>query len=136
MSELIEVKVSDLCGEALNWAVGKADGQPVYVEDPHYGNPSRVLVRGKRPGCFLAEHRRFNPVVDWSVTGPLIEKHLVDLHYPHGLPGRGWWAQAGTHSQESPLAAMDATPLIASCRAIVASVLGPVVSVPKELCHE
>jgi hypothetical protein len=125
MSEFIEVKVSELSGEALNWTVAKAVGEPVEVMPGMEWKSQHVWTAGS--------FNRYRPSTDWSQGGPLIEKYLVDLHYPHGLPGRGWWAQAGTHSQDNPLAAIDATPLIAACRAIVASVLGPVVSVPKEL---
>lgn len=112
MTEFVEVKAADLVGSALDYATG-------------------IAVGAFEEGEF--KFRAFNPSTDWGHGGPLIEKYHVDLHYPHGLPGRGWWAQAGTHSQENPFAAIDATPLVAACRAIVASVLGETVSVPKEL---
>lgn len=125
MSEFVEAKVQELSGAALDWAVAKAEGVEISLAGAH----PHAVVEGRLVGNYA-------PSTDWSQGGPLLEKYHVDLHYPHGLPGRGWWAQAGTHSQETPIAAIDATPLIAACRAIVASVLGPVVSVPKELIHE
>ncbi len=39
MTDLIEVKTADLAGEALSWAVGKAEGLDVLIAPPIYGNP-------------------------------------------------------------------------------------------------
>ncbi len=36
MTDLIEVRVSNLAGEALGWAVGKAEGLDIYLESPGY----------------------------------------------------------------------------------------------------
>ncbi|WP_313446928.1 phage protein NinX family protein, partial [Pseudomonas sp.] len=41
MTDLIEVKTADLVGEALGWAVGKAEGLNLELVPPQYGNPWR-----------------------------------------------------------------------------------------------
>lgn len=128
MTDLTEVKAADLAGEPLNWSVAIAMGLSPSVVPAQYGVPARVFIQ--QEGMFPV---RYKPAVDWQVGGPLIEKNHVDLHYPHGLPGRGWMAQAGTQIEERPIAAADPTPLVAVCRAIVANKLGETVQVPKEL---
>jgi hypothetical protein len=132
---LVDVATKDLSGAALDWVVGViegatplADGRLQWV----VGGYEVDYTPGQVNNPYMLQHRGYGycPSTEWRIGGPLIEKYRVDLHYPHGLPGRGWWAQAGTHSQDNPLTAMDATPLIAACRAIVAAKLGDIVKVP------
>lgn len=118
MSEFVEVKTADLVGAALDLAVAKALGiKVVLVGD------MPVAVRNGQ----LAGTGRFS--TDWAQGGPLLQEHKVMITY-HNAPDR------------TPLATTDAihpafesgeTILIAACRAIVVSVLGETVSVPKEL---
>ncbi|MBF8806680.1 phage protein NinX family protein [Pseudomonas asiatica] len=129
MTDLIEVRVSNLSGEALGWAVGKAEGLDVYLEPPGYnGVPWRVFARYQ--GEVIVHTKRYNPWEDWALGGPLIEKHMVSLHCPQStddvwagwvITDKGEFCQAG-----------DSAP-IAACRAIVAAKLGDTVQVPKEL---
>ncbi|UVL02107.1 DUF2591 domain-containing protein [Pseudomonas sp. B21-047] len=128
MTDLIEVKTVDLAGEALGWAVGKAEGLDVFLAPPEYGNPWRVFARYR---ATVTEHtKRFNPWEDWALGGPLIEKHMVSPHCPQStddvwaswvITNKGEFCQAGDNA------------LIATCRAIVAAKLGDTVQVPKEL---
>ncbi|WP_435653057.1 DUF2591 domain-containing protein [Pseudomonas putida] len=130
MTDLIEVKAADLAGEALGWAVGKAEGLDLFLAPPQYGNPWRVFARYQSQAI---EHtKRFNPWEDWALGGPLIEKRMVSLHCPQStddvwagwvITSKGEFCQAGDSA------------LIAACRAIVAAKLGDTVQVPKELIH-
>jgi len=124
--ELIEVKVGDLSGAALDWAVAQVEKvQTTY----RYGR--ELVADHDRSGIKLILSIRpiYSPSTDWSQGGPLIDKYFIefewitDLSLRAELPACGSFGHGRTH-------------LIAACRAIVASVLGPVVSVPKELCHE
>ena len=129
MIALIEVKTADLAGEALGWAVGKAEGLDVYLEPPGYnGVPWRVFARYQ--GEAIVQTKRYNPWEDWALGGPLIEQHMVSLHCPQStddvwagwvITDKGEFCQAG-----------DSAP-IAACRAIVSTALGDTVQVPKEL---
>lgn len=110
MSEFEAVDVSDLFGASLDWAVMKTEGDEHWSSDRNFD--------------WWPIHRSFRPSASWADCGPLIEKHRVTLIYAF----EEYEALIGmTHSQP------DASPLVAACRAIVASVLGDTVSVPKEL---
>jgi len=132
MSEFVEMKTAELVGAALNWMVAEATQQP------------KTMFRGKAYALFGSLALPFNdaeqgysPSCCWHCAGPLIEKYQLDLTferkgtvyaYPcndEGLPD--------TSRQSDEYGSYGATHLIAACRAIVASVLGDTVSVPKEL---
>lgn len=130
MTDLIEVQTSELTGEPLAWSVAKAEGLTVFIADPQYGNPYRVMVHFKRDGKLLPQQDRFKPQTDWSQGGPLIAQHQINLEWD-GSDGVAFWWQA-TH-QDIVAFQMGDTPLVAACRAIVAAKLGDTVQVPKEL---
>ncbi|WP_445672652.1 phage protein NinX family protein [Pseudomonas inefficax] len=128
MTDLIEVRVSNLVGAALDWAVAQVEG----IETSwRYG---RELVKvHDRGGIKLVESIRsiYSPSIDWSQGGPLVDKHHGGLHYEAHLadanfryssgPGRtGFWCYGPTA-------------LIAFCRGLVKAKLGDTVQVPKEL---
>lgn len=123
MTDLIEVKTADISGEALGWAVGKAEGLDVYLEPPGYnGVPWRVFARYQ--GQAIEHAKRFNPWEDWAIAGLLLDKHRISLIYAFeeyealiGMTGGGY------HPSST----------IAVCRTIVATKLGDSVQVPKEL---
>ena len=151
MSEFTEVKTSDLVGSALDWAVGQIDpmcaGLRWEVRDGvMLGVCSGGEIDGS-PACFVSEEgfvARFqiarktesicySPSTDWRQGGPLIEKcapTLTPFSMSFGGTQDYWVAQPW---DERALPIDGPTPLIAACRAIVASVLGDTVSVPKEL---
>ena len=125
MSDLIEAKTADLTGEALGWAVGKAEGLNVELVPPQYGNPWRVFARYQ--GQALEHTKRYNPWEDWAPGGLLIQKYRVGF----GLYSDSFFAVTGL--DEMPGDADGSTHLIAACRAVVTAKLGDTVQVPKEL---
>jgi hypothetical protein len=163
MTGLIEMKTADITGEALNWSVAKALGLSVYLAEPHYMNAHRVMVRFTPDGCHFEQEKRFQPSTDWAQGGPLLDSNQIFLDPPHDMHRANYDEKTGKvkgcwETYESWHATVSArvrtlppkvegfpgrvgrgegsTPLIAACRAIVASVLGDTVSVPKELCHD
>ncbi|RMV44463.1 DUF2591 domain-containing protein [Pseudomonas syringae group genomosp. 3] len=131
MTNFVEVKTADLVGAALDWAVAIAENLTAIVSPPQYGNPHLVCVMGD---YFSRGSRRYSPSTDWSQCGPLIHREAIELTPADKYDefGNQWLAHmvgsgCDLISQEGD------TPLIAACRAIVASVLGETVSVPKEL---
>lgn len=130
MTDLIEVKTADLVGEALGWAVGKAEGLNLELVPPQYGNPWRVFARYQSQAI---EHtKRYNPWEDWALGGELIEKYAAMVR---GFPNQMYQTLAIARVRISGALAWRSgkTPLIALCRAIVAAKLGDTVQAPKEL---
>ena len=128
MTDLIEVKTAYLAGEALGWAVGKAEGLDLFLAPPQYSNPWRVFARYQ---ASTTEHtKRFNPWEDWALGGPLLDKHvrLIESSASSEVVALVW----------SPVAEREGegwaeTILGSSMLAIVAAQIGDTVQVPKEL---
>lgn len=141
MSDLIEVRVSNLVGAPLDWAVAKTLGWQMvrvpYDIDGNYGG--EVLAppdfskdfqfppRGTFPiGYFL---RRWS--TDWSHGGPLFDNHLGGAHHNQYLKDASSRYSAGP--SDSGIWLYGPTALIAFCRTLVLSKVGDTVLVPKEL---
>jgi len=100
------MKVSELQGAALNWAVRQADGFTC-------GN-------------------LFKPSTDWAQGGPIIEREGIGFKLSGTLAFCAWKSYGigkhqNEHSQYGP------TPLVAAMRCYVASKLGDEIELPEEL---
>ena len=128
MTDLIEVRVSNLIGAPLDWAVAKVES----VETSwRYG---RELVQvHDRGGIKLIESIRsiYTPSADWSQGGPLVDKHHGGLHYEAHLADANFRYSSGPG--RSGFWCYGPTALIAFCRGLVKAKLGDTVQVPKEL---
>lgn len=129
MTDLIEVRVSNLVGAPLDWAVAMAEG---FESDPerltnvwlNEEDPTSISIRGVEMGY------GFRPSSNWEHGGQLIDKYSgtaqhipglpPDLCYAGGPAGAGVWCYGPTA-------------LIAFCRGLVNHKLGDTVRVPKEL---
>ncbi|AOX08604.1 DUF2591 domain-containing protein [Pseudomonas putida JB] len=138
MTDLIEVKTADLVGEALGWAVGKAEGLDLYLEPPGYnGVPWRVFSRYR--GEAIEHIKRYNPWEDWALGGPLAVKYQISLipeahEGPDGTElSERWRASVYYKAGEHYGTDYCGTALIAACQAVVATEFGDTVQVPKEL---
>ena len=137
MTGLVVVKISDLTGAPLDWAVAQVEKVDGLVT--HKGRPA--FERDFDPDCWADETdleafkcwQFYTPSTDWGRGGPLILGRGVSLRCI--APLNAWEADCWDDSVvPSRYCQNEAeTPLIAACRAIVASVLGDTVSVPKEL---
>ena len=132
MSEFVEIKTADLIGAALDWAVMvcvKGEKTKHEFED---GKLYLVVSRELMGHCQEIS-QPFMPSARWQEGGPLILNYGVSLRCI--APANAWEADRWDDSViPSRIVEIEAeTPLIAACRAIVASVLGETVSVPKEL---
>lgn len=140
MMKTVEVKVSELQGAALDWAVAVADGVQPTLWDVCCGNGVTNGNPSEPPECCCNPEvqvaigfGRWSPSTDWSQGGTLIEKYSVSIGaHVAGIVnacvgidvipcGRAASSQGGPAH------------LIAACRAIVAVKIGDVVSVPAEL---
>ena len=138
------MRVSELTGHALNWAVAMAEGDKVY--HPRLGRPSdwnkeayladgsddRWVVRVENARVAHFVDWTYNPSGDWMQGGPIIEREEFTLShspYEHVFYGRArpWCAEKRGVMEYGP------TPLIAAMRCYVASKLGDEVEIPAEL---
>jgi len=113
------MKVSELQGAALDWAVAKCEGVAVeYIND----GINRCLL--------MPMGGRFNPSTEWAQGGPIIERERIGLGHEI-CEGRPYWVATGYLVEEC-----GPTPLIAAMRCYVASKLGEEIDVPNELTGE
>lgn len=118
--EMVKVKVSELTGTALDWAVAKGIELDVIIKNGYV-----MAKRTKGERRFV-----FNPSVHWAHGGPLIQEYEMSINrndmevyahicdYGYGAVGR-------------PVAGQ--TELIAACRAFVTWKLGARIEVPAVL---
>ena len=116
----MKVKVSELSGAALDWAVAKCEGLgDYYLKWWNVGGDRRFTH------CtIICGYSTF-----WSEGGPIIERELVDVCYC--FAGHSW--QAERYLRDESAVAYGPTPLTAAMRCYVASKLGDEVEIPKEL---
>ncbi|EKT4540272.1 DUF2591 family protein [Pseudomonas putida] len=132
MTDMIEVKTADLAGEALGWAVGKAEGLDLFLEPPGYnGVPWRVFARYQ--GEAIEHTKRYNPWEEWALGGPLFDKHCKGFGMLQDGTDSRYRAFAYNRPTGFSRLAGGPTILAAGCRAIVALNIGDTVQVPKEL---
>ena len=129
------MKVSELSGVALRWAVAEAEGLKSMVP-----TPSAVFVLYPNAVRFVP----FRPDVDWGHGGPIIERERISVVAYAGH----WRATNGPHVVEESYGFCDYdnnkvrtgqgdedgnTPLVAAMRCLVASKLGDEINLPYEL---
>jgi hypothetical protein len=114
----MKIKTEELTGQALDWAVAKAEGNVQLQYDSREGLIIRNIL-----GWFP-----YRPSVAWQQGGPIIEREAIEL-----VPdGKGSWSAAIRGGDEDDVA-HGPTPLIAAMRCYVASRLGDEVDIPEEL---
>ncbi|MDE9480010.1 DUF2591 domain-containing protein [Xenorhabdus bovienii] len=115
----MKIKTSELTGRALDWAVAKADGRGVKINELGY-----VFVNDNRSiGVY-------SPSTDWAKCGELIEKHRVELDF--NSVSEEWSAYIFNFEELESVIEDGDTPQIAICRAVVAAQLGDEVEIPDE----
>lgn len=128
MDAMKQVKVSDLSGVALDWAVCECIGM---VFDQHGGyDPIGTY------------HEPTAPSSMWAQGGPIIEREEIEIQvipacrdparWPECSPGDTWCANIAPPDIDF-IRCGGPTPLAAAMRCYVAARLGMVVSVPAAL---
>ncbi|MDE9463524.1 phage protein NinX family protein [Xenorhabdus bovienii] len=113
----MKIKTSELTGRALDWAVAKADGRGVKINELGY--------------VFVCDNRSigvYSPSTDWAKCGELIDTHLIELNNQ----------VISENEVEHWATCMDeyiygSTALEAACRIVVHVKLGDEVEIPDEL---
>lgn len=123
----MKIKTSELIGPALDWAVAKAEYTDRRVELSPYGGVYFETSPGSGDRYNMGwTYARFS--TDWSQGGPIIEREGISWH----CGNKTSWHAYGYGSNEN---FSGPTPLIAAMRCYVASKLGDIVKVPKEMNH-
>lgn len=102
----MKVKVSELQGAALDWAVAHCD----------YTDPETCF--------FIVNYDGFKPSTDWSQGGPIIDPVITKVE-DYG----DCWGAEGPDAPEQ----FGPTILIAAMRCYVASKLGDEIEIPEEV---
>jgi hypothetical protein len=121
------IKVSELTGADLDWAVAKADEErDVLFCQRQYG---RLIVR------IAGDHETrdiewpYTPSTNWAQGGPIIERGEISVNWANGQ----WQAHTVNNQDEYEQIEYGPTPLIAAMRCYVASKMGDTIKVPEEL---
>lgn len=133
MTQLIEVKIAELIGPALDWAVAKVEGinsMMLPIRDDSNKEPFALFGSMAFPIGQRDDQQNYSPSTCWHCGGPLIEKYALAFMVNSWPDTDTKWI-AVDHERES--CEQGSSHLIAACRAIVAAKLGDVVSVPAEL---
>lgn len=110
------MKVNELTGHALDWAVAKCEGRTWYSAD-------NFLAYYEEDSEGEGEvHYAYN----WAEGGPIIGREKIELF----IRDEKWFAYS---SNSTPKDFYGETPLIAAMRCYVASKLGDEVEIPTEL---
>lgn len=115
------MKVSELKGAALDWAVTKLEfPEPDYCSDDWLV----YITEGCNDDGWV-----FNPSTDWAQAGPIIEREGIQIQKHLS----GWVAlpEGAEFSEENYQE--GETPLIASMRCYVEAKLGDEIEVPEEV---
>ncbi|WP_286974938.1 phage protein NinX family protein [Pseudomonas sp.] len=134
MSQMIEVKVAEAIGPALDWLVGTTERLSLQVISGEYGTGPRVFQVDGR-GMI-----RYRPSTDWSQGGPLMDAHCRSYGAVQNDSGviRSYAYREG--EPYDPLRPMrlssGPTILIAFGRARVRAMLGDTAMVPAELIDQ
>ncbi len=128
------MKVSELTGVQLDWAVATAEGGVGFIYDGitwsfTLRGELKVLAKG------WAASMMFCPSTDWAHGGPIIEREKVTLSYDED--GQTYSAYVSLFRQRGMSNRTrwrsGPTPLIAAMRCFCASRLGDEVDIPQEL---
>jgi len=130
------MKISDLIGPALEWAVAKCEGTKVTMQ---WGRPHGEFWINDR----AMDYYELDYSTDWAQGGPIIEREQIEL-IPLwlGKNFEGWasshrlsikYDDEGEFIYKSDCKQYGPTTLISAMRCYVSSKLGDEVEVPKEL---
>ncbi|WEZ90397.1 DUF2591 family protein [Pseudomonas sp. NyZ480] len=124
MSDLIQVRVSNLVGAPLDWAVAKATAAgEIKVSEQGVS----CIYDTPEGGCWT---NLYQPSKDWSQGGLLIDEHSGTSQHIPGLPDDVCYAGGPAGAR---VWCYGPTALVAFCRGLVNHRLGNIVQIPKEL---
>jgi hypothetical protein len=117
----MKVKVSELQGAALDWAVAKAEGVDGYIVNESF------MTRWTDDECEDGVDYHYS--TDWAQGGPIIEREGISVAMDDVEP----WCGFIEDDETNTLLFSGPTPLIAAMRCYVASQMGDEIELPEEL---
>lgn len=134
------MKVSELTGKALDYAVALCEGGVDFRFDTVA--TYWITINGKDLALSPSWAQSFTPSTDWRQGGPILEREKISIQPRFlGLTEeskspvyQGWQASELREAYwMSPRNVLGETPLIAAMRCYVESKLGNEIEIPKEL---
>jgi hypothetical protein len=133
------MKISELTGTALDWAVAKCEERTIrqnpmgkestpafYIWEEVPSGRGGILIE---KSVYMRIGNKYSPSTNWEQGGPIIEWEGIELFLPT------WKAKTTSYSGKI-VTCIGTTPLIAAMRCYVASILGNEIDIPKELQGE
>lgn len=116
----MQIDVSNLTNKQLNWAVAKCEGF------------NYEAYEDRRKAWNDATHipQHWNPVEDWSQSGPIIQRNSINLVTT--FKATLWFAYKW-NNQEASFHYINAAPLESAMRCYVTSKLGNCIEIPDKL---
>lgn len=121
------MKTAELKGNALDWAVAKAEGMHVTMARGGWFVFDSDAYSEFRNDYNDDKLQSFKPSTNWAQGGAIIERECMQLWKG------GEWCASLDQSFNPPEFSTGTTPLIAAMRCYVASKLGEEVEIPDEL---
>lgn len=117
----MKVKINELTGHALDWAVAKCEGENAEL--------NRDEIVTWKTVAFEEYRLVWNPSTNWAQGGVIIERECIELTKGYGI----WGAQIRNGEYGEWCEYEGSTPLVASMRCYVASKLGDEVDIPDDV---
>lgn len=112
----MKIKVSQAQGLALDWMVGKCEGEEM------------IMYKGQLEALWT--ENGWKPSSDWAQAGPIIGRECIEVSC---LCATGYTPDTWTARHPQRYLAKGPTPLIAAMRCFVSSRMGDEVEVPDEV---
>ena len=134
----MKIKTSELIGKPLDWAVGLALGWDIKPNSHRFNDELVMMKEGVESVWFDT----FNPSTDWAQGGTIIEREGIELLCNLTATEAARFSAPGVHADWQAFYRSDRrtaarqfaiTPLIAAMRRFVASRMGDIIEIPKEL---
>ena len=136
----VEVKVSELEGAALDWAVAQVEGVKTLMMEPRKDEPKKPFALFGSLALSVGgdDQSSYAPSSCWHCAGPLLDKHCKSFGLVQDGLDKTWRAfgygdQTPDGTNRFQRLSSGGTILVAACRAIVAANLGDTVQIPAEL---
>lgn len=124
----MKIKVSELSGAALDWAVARVEAVQVSFIDGEVATPELCMT-----ALGDVYNPAYSPSTDWSQGGPLLSKYKITVGADTGRNNRlVFWAYAGVAEDGYPVTEGE-DHLVSSMRAIIASMFGEEIEIPEDL---